>query len=71
MENVLLQSNESKETLDKVKVASTSFLIEAREKSMKSICRVKFGERNSTNVYSHLFVKWWHLPKRGAKIGVD
>ena len=46
--------------------------IDAREKKMKSACRVKFDESlNSTHIYSIWFVNWWHLPKKGAKIGID
>ena len=49
----LVRSNKSKEMVDKAKVESTSFSIEVREKKMKSVYRVKFGERNSMHVYSH------------------
>ena len=36
-------------------------------------CPVKFNESlNSAHVlYSQWFVKWWHLPKKSAKIVVD
>ena len=58
--------------VDKTEVASMSNLIEAKDVKMKSVCSVKFVESlNSMHIYSHCFVKWWHLSKIGAKISVD
>ena len=58
--------------VDKTKFASTSFSIKVVEKKMKSVYCFKYDEiLNLMNVYYQWLLKYWHLPKRGAKIGVD